>query len=164
MWIINEVQLLHFDTGIKPSPISEGVMEIWISIHLVRENLTTRRTHGVWDLTYGYILLSFSEVKITPLHSGWNLSSTVITQLLSLSWVTSFSLQQPPRSSESDIRTLSTFPSSTLHLPTISFLAQSQIKVLINFPTSNQNIESQSWKGAISWVVFGHSISTKVLT
>jgi hypothetical protein len=31
-----------------------------------------------------------------------------------------------------------------LHLPTLSFLAQSQIKVLNNFPTSNQNIEPPS--------------------
>jgi hypothetical protein len=31
-----------------------------------------------------------------------------------------------------------------LHLPTLSFLAQSQIKVLINFPTSIPSIEPPS--------------------
>jgi hypothetical protein len=80
MWIIDEVQLLCSDTGINPSPISEGIVEKWISIHLARENLTTRRTHGLSDLTYGYLLLSPSEVEIGSLHLGWNLGSTVITQ------------------------------------------------------------------------------------
>jgi hypothetical protein len=40
--------------------------------------MTTQRTHGLLDLTYGYILLSPSEVEIAPLHSGRNLGSTVI--------------------------------------------------------------------------------------
>jgi hypothetical protein len=44
----------------------------------------------------------------------------------------------PSRSSKSDIKPLSTFPSSILHLPTLSFLAQSQIKAL------NQIIEPPS--------------------
>jgi hypothetical protein len=45
----------------------------------------------------------------------------------------------PLKSSESDITPLSPFPSSILHLPTLSFLAQSQIKVLIKFITNHYN-------------------------
>jgi hypothetical protein len=37
MWTINEIQLQHLDTVIKPSPISEGATEIQINIHLARE-------------------------------------------------------------------------------------------------------------------------------
>jgi hypothetical protein len=87
MWMINEVQLLCSDTGINPSPISEGVMEIQISIHLVRENLTTRCTHGLSDPTYDYLSLSLLEIKIAPLHSGWNLSSTVIARSCCRPWL-----------------------------------------------------------------------------
>jgi hypothetical protein len=43
----------------------------------------------------------------------------------------------PLRSSESDIRPLLTFPSSILLLSTLNFLAQSQIKALINFITNH---------------------------
>jgi hypothetical protein len=67
---MNEVQLLHSDTGVKPSPISEGVMEIRISIHLARKNMTTRRTHGLSDFTYSYLSLSPYEVEIGALHLG----------------------------------------------------------------------------------------------
>jgi hypothetical protein len=56
--------------GIKPSLIIESVTEIQIVYNLARENLTTRCTHYLQDLTYGYLLLSPSEVEIAPLHSG----------------------------------------------------------------------------------------------
>jgi hypothetical protein len=59
-----------FGCGSNSSLISDSVTEIRINIHLVRENLTTRHTHGLSDLTYGYLSLSPSEVKIGPLHSG----------------------------------------------------------------------------------------------
>jgi hypothetical protein len=69
----------------------------------------------------------------------------------------------PPRSSESNIKPLSLFPSTILHLLTLSFLTQSQIKVLINFPKSIRSIEPPSLEGALSRVVFDHSTSTEVL-
>jgi hypothetical protein len=76
MWIINEVQLLRSDTVIKASLIIESVTEIQIVYNLARENLTTRRTHYLSDLTYNYLSLSPSKVEITPLHLG----STVIAR------------------------------------------------------------------------------------
>jgi hypothetical protein len=42
------------------------------------KNMITQRMHGLSDLTYGYIMLCQSEVKIAPLHLGRNLGSTVI--------------------------------------------------------------------------------------
>jgi hypothetical protein len=42
-----------FGRGGKLSLMSKSVMEIRINIHLARENLTTRRTHDLYDLTYG---------------------------------------------------------------------------------------------------------------
>jgi hypothetical protein len=64
MWIKNEVQLLRSDTGIKPSLITESVMEIQIVYNFARENLTTSQTHCLLDLMYGYLLLSPSMVEI----------------------------------------------------------------------------------------------------
>jgi hypothetical protein len=81
MWIINEVQLVRSDKGIKPSPIFEDIIEIQISIHLARENLTTWRTLGLLDPMYEYLSLSPFEVEIAPPHPGWNLGSTVIAWL-----------------------------------------------------------------------------------
>jgi hypothetical protein len=66
-----------FGCGGQSSLIFEGVMEIWINMHLARGNLTTRRTHYPQDLTFDYLSLSPSEVKIAPLHLGWNIGSTV---------------------------------------------------------------------------------------
>jgi hypothetical protein len=67
---ISEMTLLWNDSNEQVSPISEGFAEIRINLHLARENLTTRHTHGLSDLTYSYLLLSPSEIKIAPLHSG----------------------------------------------------------------------------------------------
>jgi hypothetical protein len=63
-----EFAILRNDCKEQVSPISVGVVEIRINLHLARENLTTRRTHGLYDLMYGYLSLCPSEVKIAPPH------------------------------------------------------------------------------------------------
>jgi hypothetical protein len=66
---IAEMALLRNNSNEQVSPISEGFVEIRIIYTLQGNNLTTRRTHGLSDLTHDYLLLSLSEVKIAPLHS-----------------------------------------------------------------------------------------------
>jgi hypothetical protein len=48
---IMEFTLLRLDTVTKSSPISEGVTEIWINIHLARENKATWHMWGLLDPT-----------------------------------------------------------------------------------------------------------------
>jgi hypothetical protein len=58
MWIINEIQLLLFDVGIKPSPMSEGVMEIQIVYNLARE----KPDNAAYTLSPGpYVWLPFAK-------------------------------------------------------------------------------------------------------
>jgi hypothetical protein len=67
---ISEMALLRNDSNEQVSHISDGVMEIRINIHLIRKNnLTTRRMHGLYDFMYDYLSLSPSEIEITPLHT-----------------------------------------------------------------------------------------------
>jgi hypothetical protein len=99
MWIINEVQLLRFDTRIKPSPISEGVTEIRISIHLAREkpnNTTYARSLGpyVW-LTFAKSLWGQNHFSTLGMKSWFHSDCPTAPS----SWATSFSLQQPPYNS-----------------------------------------------------------------
>jgi hypothetical protein len=67
---IGEMTLLWNDNNKQVSLISESVVEIRINLHLARKNLTTRHMHGLGDLTYDYLSLSPSKVKIAPLHLG----------------------------------------------------------------------------------------------
>jgi hypothetical protein len=44
---ISEIALLQNDSNEQVSPISEGFAETQVNLHLARENLTTRREHGL---------------------------------------------------------------------------------------------------------------------
>jgi hypothetical protein len=67
---IGEMVLLRNDSNEQVSPIYEDSTEIQNIYTLQGNNLTTQRTHGLSDLTYGYLLLSRSEVEIAPVHLG----------------------------------------------------------------------------------------------
>jgi hypothetical protein len=51
-----KVEFLHLDTTIKPSIISESVVEIQTNLHLARKNVTTQHPHGHEDPTCGHSL------------------------------------------------------------------------------------------------------------
>jgi hypothetical protein len=46
------------------SLITDSVTEIWINLHLARENLTTRRMHDLEDLTYDYLSLALRSISL----------------------------------------------------------------------------------------------------
>jgi hypothetical protein len=56
-----KVELLRLNTTIKSSLLYESVAEIWIIIHLARENLTRRHTHGHKDPMCGQSLWWLSK-------------------------------------------------------------------------------------------------------
>jgi hypothetical protein len=63
------------------SLISESDVEIQICIHLARGKPNNTMYTLSPGITYDYLLLSPSEVKIAPLDLGRNLGSTVIDRL-----------------------------------------------------------------------------------
>jgi hypothetical protein len=65
-----KVELLHFDTAIKPSPISEGVAEIWINNTPYKgNNMTTRHTWATmapWVATVHDVIKESGRVLPRP--------------------------------------------------------------------------------------------------
>jgi hypothetical protein len=58
---IMKVEFLHLDTTIKPSIISESVVEIQTNLHLARKNVTTQHPHGHEDPACGHSLWQLSK-------------------------------------------------------------------------------------------------------
>jgi hypothetical protein len=67
-----KVELLHLDSANKPSPISEGVMEIWINSQPCKGiNLTTRHTQAQrapWVATVHDVVKETIRAHLTLLH------------------------------------------------------------------------------------------------